>query len=106
MVLPLIAVGGSTLGVVWYSFAKAQLSQIAAEAAMMAAEPDSSKFEVSEAVAATLQNRLKVDVFKLDSISTNGVLSLSIELPLTQFLGPMALVFPELSVVSSAPIEG
>lgn len=105
LVLPLIGLGVSTLGVVWYSFAKAQLSQIAAEAAMMAAEPDSSKLEVSEAVAAALHKRLNVDVFNMDSISTNGVLSLTIELPPTQFLGPMALVFPELGAVSNAPIE-
>ena len=105
LVLPLVGLASGTCGVVWYSFAKAQLIQVAAEAAMMAAEPDSSNDEVLAAVDFNVRNRLGISNFSMNTNKSSGVLSLSINLPVLEFLGPMAMVFPELSVVSNVPVE-
>lgn len=105
LVLPLVGLAGATGGVVWYSFASAQLSQVAAEAAMMAAEPDSTNAEVFAAVGEKLQNRLGISSFSMSTDRTLDTLSLSLNLPALEFLGPMGLVFPELSAVSNVPAE-
>lgn len=95
----------ATAGVTWYSFAKAQVIQVAAEAAMMAAEPDSSNAEVFASVAENLRQRLGTSTFSMSTNVNGGTLSLALNLPAIEFLGPMALVFPELSVVSNVPVE-
>jgi hypothetical protein len=105
LVLPLVGLAGGTCGVVWYSFAKAQLSQVAAEAAMMAAEPDSSNSEVFASVGENLQNRLGISNFSMSTDRSLDNLSLSLNLPAMEFFGPMAMVFPVLSVVSNVPVE-
>lgn len=101
----MVGLVSTTVGVVWYSFAKAQLIQVASEAAMMAAEPDSSAQEVSASVGSQLQQRLGITTFSLSTNANNGVLSLTLGLPVIDFLGPMAIVFPELSAVSNVPVE-
>lgn len=101
----MFGVASATDGVVWYSFAKSQLTQVASEAAMMAAEPDSSNEEVFASVGENLRQRLGISSFSMSTSVSSGVLSLSLDLPAQEFLGPMAMVFPELSVVSNVPVE-
>ena len=72
---------------------------------MMAAEPDSTNAEVFAAVGEKLQNRLGISSFSMSTDRTLDTLSLSLNLPALEFLGPMGLVFPELSVVSNVPAE-
>lgn len=105
LVMPLVGLASTTAGVVWYAFAKAQLTQVAAEGAMMAAEPDSSSSEVLASVGENLRQRLGASTFSMNTNLNNGVLSFSIELPVIEFVGPMAMVFPELSAVSNVPVE-
>lgn len=72
---------------------------------MMAAEPDSSNEEVFSAIGENLRQRLGASSFSMTTNANNGVLSLSLALPAIEFLGPMAMVFPELSAVSNVPVE-
>lgn len=105
LVLPLIGLASSTVGVVWYSFAKAQLVQMAAEGAMQAAQPDTSEGEVLEALGTKLRSRLGIDSFSAATATRDGITSVSLEVPPVNFLGPLSLIFPGLSVVSYAPNE-
>lgn len=105
LLLPLTGLASATVGVSWYSFAKAQLTQIAAEGAMQAAEPDTALAEVHDSISQKLKNRIGVTNFTLDLSNNAGLTSLGIEVPEMPFLGPFALVFPSLGVVGSAPTE-
>lgn len=105
LILPLFGLASATLGVTWYSFARAQLAQVANEAAMQSAEPDSTNSEVFEDVQQKLKMRLGVKSFSMTASSTLGSRSTSIDLPAAQFLGPLSLVFPNLSVVSHVPSQ-
>jgi Flp pilus assembly protein TadG len=105
LTIPLVALASSTVGVSWYGFAKAQLTQIAAEGAMQGAQPDSTSGEVYESLRLKLIERLGIESFSATSSDENEVSTVAIELTEIQFLGPLSLVFPGLSVVSSAPVE-
>lgn len=105
LVIPMLVLAGATVGVTWYAFAKSQLQQIAAEGAMQAAEPDSSSSDVLGTIGDKLVNRMGVAKYSAWSTNKDGVSSVAIELPEFPFLGPLALVFPGLSVVSDAPSE-
>ena len=106
LILPLFGLASATLGVTWYSFARAQLAQVANEAAMQLAEPDSTNSEVFDAVKVKLKARLSLETFSMTTTANPNSRSTVIELPAAQFLGPLALVFPNLSVVSHVPTEG
>lgn len=105
LVIPILGLAGATVGVTWYAFAKSQLLQIAAEGAMQAAEPDSSSSDVLGTIGDKLVDRMGVAKYSAWSTNKDGISSVSIELPELPFLGPLALVFPGLSVVSDAPSE-
>ena len=105
MVIPMFGLASATIGVGWYSFAKAHLLQIAAESAWQAAEPDSSSSDVRGSIGDKLLTRLGVTTFIAQFTKIDGIASVSIEVPELQFLGPMSLVLPGLSVVSDAPSE-
>ena len=105
LVLPLIGLASSTVGVCWYAFAKAQLTQIAAEAAMQAAQPDSTSVEVYGSVRLKLKQRLGIENFSTTCTRENEVSTVSIDLAEIQVLGPLSLVLPGLGVVGGAPIE-
>ena len=105
LVLPLIGVAGSTVGISWYSFAKAQLIQITSEAAMQLAQPDSTEEEVRQVAGTKIAQRLATSEFTLNSSVTEGIATVNIELRQLKLLAPFSLVFPELSVVSHAPTE-
>lgn len=106
LTLPLFGLASATLGVTWYSFAKAQLAQVANEAAMQSAEPDSTNSEVFDDVKLKLKTRLGLETFSMTTTTNPGSSTSSIELPAAQFLGPLSLVFPSLSVVGHVPTEG
>lgn len=106
LTLPLFGLASATLGVTWYSFAKAQLVQVASEAAMQLSEPDSTEVEVFTDVKRKLKSRLWLESFSVSNYSNASVSSIAIELPSASFTGPLSYVFPSLSVVSSVPVVG
>ena len=105
LIVPMFGLASATIGIAWYGFAKSQLTQIAAESALVASKPDSSEVEVQEGIGEKLSSRLGVTNFLSRTTNVDGIASVSIELPDLQFLGPLSLVFPGLSVVSYAPSE-
>ncbi len=104
LTLPLLTLASATLGVTWYSFAKAQVTQIAYEAALQAAEPDSISSEVIDGVRSKLAHRLGLDAFSVTSSVNAGMSLAMVEVPAS--LGPVSLIFPNLNVVSYVPVEG
>lgn len=103
--LPLLGLASGTLGVTWYSFARAQLAQVANEAAMQSAEPDSTFAEVFDDVKLKLKTRLGLENFSMTANQNPGSSATSIELPATQVFGPLSLVLPSLGVVGHVPTE-
>jgi hypothetical protein len=104
LTLPLFGLASATLGVTWYSFAKAQLFQVASEAAMQLNEPDSTEAEVFDDVRRKLKVRLWLDSFSVSNYSNASASSIAIELPATTLAGPLSLLLPPLSVVSSVSV--
>jgi hypothetical protein len=106
LTLPLFGLASATLGVTWYSFAKGQVLQVASEASMQLNKPDSTELEVFDDVKLKLRNRLGIDSFSVSNYSNTSVSAIAIELPSTSLLGPLSLIVPNLSVVSSVPVVG
>ena len=104
LTLPLFGLASATLGVTWYSFAKGQVLQVANEAAMQFNEPDSTEVEVFDDVKVKLKNRLGIDSFSVSNYSNASASSIAIELPATVLAGPLSLLLPPLSVVSSVSV--
>ncbi len=105
LTLPLLGLASATLGVTWYSFARAQIAQVANEAAMQSAEPDSTPAEVFDDVKLKLKTRLGLETFSMTATHNHGSSAISIELPAAQVLGPLSLVLPSLGVVGHVPSE-
>jgi Flp pilus assembly protein TadG len=105
LVLPLVGLTGTVTSVTWYAFAKAQLAEISAEAALQLAEADSSVAEVKAEVAEKMLNRLNSVDFSFAGEVAGGVANVNLELSAWELLTPLSMVFPELSEVSSAPLE-
>ena len=104
LTLPLFGLASATLGITWYSFAKAQLVQVANEAAMQLNEPDSTEAEVFDEVRRKMKVRLWLDSFSFRNYSNPSTSSIAIELPATTMAGPLSLLLPPLSVVSSVSV--
>ena len=104
LTLPLFGLASATLGVTWYSFAKGQLFQVASEAAMQLNEPDSTEAEVFDEVRRKMKVRLWLDSFSFRNYSNPSTSSIAIELPATTLAGPLSLLLPPLSVVSSVSV--
>ena len=104
LTLPLFGLASATLGITWYSFAKAQLVQVANEAAMQLNEPDSTEVEVFDDVKLKLKNRLGIDSFSVSNYSNASASSIAIELPVTTVAGPLSLLLPPVNVVSSVSV--
>ena len=105
LVLPLLGLAGSTIGVSWYAFSKAQLIQITSEAAMQLAQADSNQEEVKQVVSQKLRERLGATSFSLAGFVEGGVATVNVELSQSELPVPFSLVFPELSAVSHAAAE-
>jgi Flp pilus assembly protein TadG len=105
LVLPLFGLSAATVGVTWFSFAKAQLEQITEEAALQLSEPDSTELEVLESATEKVKTRLGAAILSMNSTVISSTSSVTIELPAWQFLGPLSLVLPELSAGSNVPAE-
>lgn len=105
LVLPIAALASGTISVTWYAFAKAEVFQIASEAAFQFAEPDSTEAEVNDDVACKLSKKFGDVVFVSSEYSSGGlsVVNLSVSPPAS--LGVLGYVFPEVSVTASAPNE-
>lgn len=104
LTLPMLTLASATLGVTWYSFARAQVTQIANEAALQASEPDVSTSEVFDEVKWKLAKRLGLDDFSMTNSVNDGTSLISIEVPASP--GPLSLVLPTLSVVGYVPVQG
>jgi hypothetical protein len=104
LTLPLFGLASATLGVTWYSYAKGQVLQVASEAAMQLNEPDSTELEVFDDVKLKLRNRLGIDSFSVSNYSNASASSIAIELPVTTVAGPLSLLLPPVSVVSSVSV--
>lgn len=104
LTLPLFGLASATLGITWYSFAKAQIVQVANEAAMQLNEPDSTEAEVFDDVRRKLKARLWLDSFSFRNYSNASASSISIELPATTLAGPLSLLLPPIGVVSSVSV--
>jgi hypothetical protein len=104
LTLPLFGLASATLGVTWYSFAKGQVLQVASEASMQLNEPDSTELEVFDDVKLKLRNRLGIDSFSVSNYSNASASSIAIELPVTTVAGPLSLLLPPVSVVSSVSV--
>lgn len=69
---------------------------------MQAAEPDSTEAEVAESTRIKMKTRLGIESFSLSSTQTDRETSVAIDVNPMNFLGPLSIVFPGLSVVSHA----
>lgn len=105
LVLPLLGLSTGTLGVTWFSFARAQLQQIASEGAMQLAEPDSDFEETQATIQEKIQQRLGSLAYVLTAKNQEGIATVNLELNSVPFLGPLNLIFPPLSVESDVPAE-
>jgi Flp pilus assembly protein TadG len=105
LVIPLVGLSAGTIGVTWFAFAKAQLQEVAYEAALQLSEPDSNQTEVYQATSEKVTKRLGITAMSLKLDQTEGMASVSLELEPWQIYGPMSLVLPALSAVSSVPQE-
>ncbi len=100
-----MGLSAGTIGATWFAFAKAQLQQIAYEAALQLSEPDSNQNEVYQSTAEKVDARLGKNVFTLKLEQADGLATANVELAAWQIYGPLSLMLPALGAVSSVPQE-
>jgi hypothetical protein len=105
VMLPMVAIAGSTIGLSWFAFERVALRVLSMESAWRFSQPDFEQADLHEFVAGQLQEQTGMNRFSLDAEKTRGFASVSLMVDQITLPGGFLLSTPEIKMSNHAPLE-
>ncbi|MEY4397667.1 MAG: hypothetical protein RLZ53_243 [Actinomycetota bacterium] len=104
VLLPMIAIAGSTIGLSWFGFEKVSLRVLSVESAWAFSQPDFEQGDLNDFISRELFRQTGMNRFSLETEKANGVASVSLLVDQIQLPGGFSLSTPEFRMTSHAPL--
>ena len=105
VMIPLLAIAGSTLGITWYAFERVALRVLASEAGWRFAQPDFDHIDLQGFLAARLESELGMNRFSIETEKDSQLNHLTLLVDQLLLPGGLGISTPELRVETHAVLE-
>jgi hypothetical protein len=105
LVLPLFFLAASTIGVVWFQFIKSNLRIVAAEAAFLATQADTTVSEVETFSIGQIEQRLGLPLSKFELTKSPGQAGVELGIEQLELVGIGGIFSPVILVRSHGAAE-